>query len=55
MVPLKEKDDVRPATRRSGIRARVLRSSSVSPSEKNSCSSSLLRFRKGRTAMELVG
>ena len=51
--PLKEKDEVRAATRNSGILANRFNSSSESPSEKYSCSLSELMLTKGRTAMEL--
>src|SRR5262245_7233487 len=52
--PLKENDDVRPATLSSGILTSELSSSSVRPSEKYSCSASELMLTKGSTASELV-
>ena len=51
-LPLKANAEVREATRSPGTLASRLRSSSVSPSEKYSCSRSELRFTSGRTAME---
>src|ERR1700730_18886738 len=54
-LPLNEKADVRAATCSSLIRERELSSSSVSPSEKYSCSLSPLMFTNGNTAMECGG
>src|SRR5215469_135052 len=54
-VPLKEKAEVRAATCSSLISAREFNSSSVSPSEKYSCSLSPLMFTKGSTAIECGG
>src|SRR6516164_9820328 len=53
--PWKENDDVRAATCSSLMRARELRISSVSPSEKYSCSLSPLMFTNGSTAIECGG
>src|ERR1700730_16823532 len=50
--PLKEKAEVRAATCSSLMRARELSVSSVSPSEKYSCSLSPLIFTTGSTAIE---
>src|ERR1700719_4184801 len=52
---LNEKDEVRAATCSPSISARELSSSSVSPSEKYSCSLSPLRFTNGSTAIECGG
>src|SRR5215467_3304154 len=54
-LPLKEKDEVRAVTCSSLMRARELRISSVSPSEKYSCSLSPLMFTNGNTAIECGG
>src|SRR6201987_395632 len=54
-VPLNENAEVRAATCSSLIAASELRSSSVSPSEKYSCSLSPLRFTNGSTARECGG
>jgi hypothetical protein len=54
-LPLKEKAEVWPATWSSLISARELSSSSVSPSEKYSCSLSPLMFTNGSTAIECCG
>ena len=51
-VPLNENAEVRAATCSSLIAASELSSSSVSPSEKYSCSLSPLRFTNGSTAIE---
>src|SRR5215469_14817571 len=53
--PWNEKDEVRAATCSSLMRARELSSSSVSPSEKYSCSLSPLIFTNGSTAIECCG
>src|SRR5215469_7107512 len=53
--PLNEKDDVRAETCSSVMRASELRISSVSPSEKYSCSLSPLIFTNGSTATECGG
>src|SRR4029077_1340883 len=53
--PWNEKDEVRAATCSSLIRESELSSSSVSPSEKYSCSLSPLRFTNGSTAIECGG
>jgi hypothetical protein len=53
--PLNEKADVRAATCSSLISASELSSSSVSPSEKYSCSLSPLKFTNGSTAIECGG
>src|SRR5882762_8785407 len=53
--PWNENDDVRAATRSSLIRVSELRSSSVRPSEKYSCSLSPLKFTNGSTAIEYGG
>src|SRR5882762_6491829 len=50
-----EREEVRAATCNSLISASELSSSSVSPSEKYSCSLSPLRFAKGSTAIECGG
>ena len=52
VFPLNWKDDVRAATRSSGIRARAFSSSSARPSAKYSWSFSALMSTKGRTAIE---
>ena len=54
-LPLNENAEVRAATCSSLISASELSSSSVSPSEKYSCSLSPLRFRNGSTAIECGG
>jgi hypothetical protein len=54
-LPLKENADVRAATCSSLISLSELSSSSVSPSEKYSCSLSPLRFTNGSTAIECGG
>src|ERR1700745_134539 len=54
-LPLNENAEVRAATCSSLISASELSSSSVSPSEKYSCSLSSLRFTNGSTAMECGG
>src|SRR5215472_6530489 len=54
-VPLNENADVRAATCNSLISASELSSSSVSPSEKYSCSLSPLMFTNGNTAIECGG
>src|SRR3984885_1687550 len=54
-APLNENAEVRAATCNSLISASELRSSSVSPSEKYSCSLSPLMFAKGSTAIECGG
>src|ERR1700691_6669585 len=53
--PWNENEDVRAATCSSLIRESELSSSSVSPSEKYSCSLSPLMFTNGSTAMECGG
>src|SRR5215472_691305 len=52
---LNENEEVRPATCSPSISASELSSSSVSPSEKYSCSLSPLRFTNGKTAIECGG
>jgi hypothetical protein len=52
---LNENDDVRAATCNPSISAREFSNSSVSPSEKYSCSLSPLRFTNGSTAIECAG
>ena len=52
-LPLKENADVRAATLRALIRDSAFSSSSAMPSEKYSCSGSLLMLTKGSTAIEL--
>src|SRR5215467_13577771 len=54
-LPLNEKEDVRAVTCSSFTCASALRISSVSPSEKYSCSLSPLMFTNGSTAMECGG
>src|SRR5579863_3815203 len=54
-LPLNENAEVRAATCNSLISASELSSSSVSPSEKYSCSLSPLRFTNGSTAIECGG
>ncbi len=54
-LPLNENAEVRAATCNSLISARELSSSSVSPSEKYSCSLSPLMFTNGSTAIECGG
>src|SRR5271156_4233210 len=54
-LPLNENAEVRAATCSSLISASELSSSSVSPSEKYSCSLSPLRFTNGNTAIECGG
>ena len=51
-LPLYAKDDDREITRRAGILASRLSTSSATPSEKYSFSTSLLILTKGRTARE---
>src|SRR5258705_8962995 len=51
-LPLNENDDVRAVTCNCGIFASRLSSSSEMPSEKYSCSLSLLMFTNGSTAIE---
>src|SRR5688500_9808401 len=52
-LPLNENAEVRAATLSALKRASALISSSAIPSEKNSCSGSLLRLTNGSTAIEL--
>ena len=54
-LPLKSNEEVRAATCSSLIRESELSSSSVSPSEKYSCSLSPLMFTNGSTAKECRG
>ena len=52
-LPLNVKEDERAITRSSGVFAKRSISSSASPSEKNSCSLSPVRFTNGSTAIDL--
>ena len=54
-LPLKAKDEVRPITFSLGVLASRLSSSSLSPSEKYSCSASSDILTKGKTAMDFSG
>src|SRR6185436_8908088 len=54
LLPLNENEDVRAATFKSSIFVSAFRSSSASPSQKNSFSGSALMLTNGRTAIEGV-